>query len=66
MKAAAKVWCNFLESGTDTVKGNVHNDSSMIGSGVRRKFLWGEEIFSDLWWSFVFGVRCLWRHNLIS
>jgi len=20
--------------------------------------------FSGIWWSFVFGVRCLWRHNL--
>jgi len=22
--------------------------------------------FCGLWWSFVFGVRCLWRHNLKS
>ena len=22
--------------------------------------------FSGIWWSFVFGVRCLWRHNLMS
>jgi len=28
-------------------------------SGVGRKFS-----FSGIWWSFVFGVRCLWRHNL--
>jgi len=20
--------------------------------------------FSGIWWSFIFGVRCLWRHNL--
>jgi len=20
--------------------------------------------FSGVWWSFLFGVRCLWRHNL--
>jgi len=20
--------------------------------------------FSGIWWSLVFGVRCLWRHNL--
>jgi len=23
---------------------------------------WGS--ISGTWWSFVFGVRCLWRHNL--
>jgi len=34
-------------------------------SGVRRKFSWGVS-FSGIWWSFVFGVRCLWRHNLTS
>jgi len=22
--------------------------------------------FSGVWWSFLFGVRCLWRHNLTS
>jgi len=22
--------------------------------------------FRVIWWSFVFGVRCLWRHNLTS
>jgi len=22
--------------------------------------------FSGIWWSFVFGVRCLWRHNWTS
>jgi len=22
--------------------------------------------FSSIWWSFVFGVCCLWRHNLMS
>jgi len=22
--------------------------------------------FSGIWWSFVFGVRSLWRHNLMS
>jgi len=30
---------------------------------VRRKFSWGVS-FSGLWWSFVFDVRCLWRHDL--
>ena len=35
-------------------------------SGVRRKFSWGEFWFRVIWWSFVFGVRCLWRHNLTS
>jgi len=30
-------------------------------SGVRRKFSWGVS-FSGIRWSFVFGVRCLWRH----
>ena len=34
-------------------------------SGVRRKFSWGGS-FSGIWWSFVFGVCCLWRHNLTS
>jgi len=34
-------------------------------SGVRRKFSWGVS-FSGRWWSFVFGVCCLWRHNLTS
>jgi len=35
-------------------------------SGVRRNFLlWGVS-FSAIWWSFVFGVRSLWRHNLTS
>jgi len=33
-------------------------------SGVRRKFSWGVS-FSGIWWSFIFGVRCLWRHNLM-
>ena len=33
--------------------------------GVRRKFSRGVSI-SGIWWSFVFGVRCLWRHNLTS
>jgi len=31
--------------------------------GVRRKFSWGVS-FSGIWRSFVFSVRCLWRHNL--
>jgi len=26
----------------------------------------GEVSFSGIWWSFAFGVRCLWRHNLTS
>jgi len=34
-------------------------------SGVRRKFSWGGS-FSGIWWSFLFAVRCLWRHNLTS
>ena len=36
-------------------------------SGVRRKFSRGVS-FCGVWWSFqfVFGVRCLWRHNLTS
>ena len=28
-------------------------------------YSWGG-LFSGIWWSFVFGVRCLWRHNLTS
>ena len=35
------------------------------GSGVSRKFSWVGS-FSGIWWSFVFGVRYLWRHNLTS
>jgi len=27
-------------------------------------FLGGRGSFSGRWWSFVFDVRCLWRHNL--
>ena len=34
-------------------------------SGVRRKCSWGFSI-SGIWWSFVFGARCLWRHNHVS
>jgi len=34
-------------------------------SGARRKFSWGVS-FSGRWWSFVFGVRCLWRNNLTT
>ena len=37
----------------------------VLNSGVRRKFSWGVS-FSGIWWLFVFGVRCLWRHNLTS
>jgi len=36
-----------------------------VTSGVRRKFSWGES-FRVVWWSFAFGVRCLWRYNLTS
>jgi len=32
--------------------------------GVRRKFSRGGVSFSGMWWSFVLGVGCLWRHNL--
>jgi len=32
-------------------------------SGVRRKLSLGGS-FNGRWWSFVFGVRCLWRHHL--
>jgi len=34
-------------------------------SGVRKKLSCGGS-FSGIWWSFVFGVRCLWHHNLMS
>jgi len=30
------------------------------------KIFMGIVSFSGMWWSFVFGVRCLWRHNLTS
>jgi len=36
-----------------------------VASGVRRKFSWGVS-FSGIWWSFVFAVRCLWRHKMTS
>ena len=35
-------------------------------SGVHRKFSWGGVLCNGTWWSFVFGVRFLWRHNLTS
>jgi len=34
-------------------------------SGVRRKFSWGVS-FNGIWWSFLFAVRCLWRHKMTS
>jgi len=34
-------------------------------SGVHRKFSWGVSC-SGICWSFVFGMCCLWRHNLTS
>jgi len=41
------------------------NNNKLISSGVRRNFSWGVS-FCGIWWSFVFGVRCFWRHNLTS
>ena len=35
-------------------------------SGVRRKFSLGGSWFRIIWWLFVFGVWCLWHHNLTS
>jgi len=35
----------------------------VVLSGVRRKCSW-EVWFRVIWWSFAFGVRCLWRQNL--
>jgi len=35
-------------------------------SGVRRKFSCGGVLLSGIWSSFVFGVRCMWRHILTS
>ena len=37
-----------------------------LSSGVRRKFSWGGGLVQGHRWQFVFGVRCLWRHNLTS
>ena len=31
-----------------------------------QKIFMGRASFNGRWWSFVFGVRCLWRHNLTS
>jgi len=36
-----------------------------LNSGACRNFSW-VVLFSGIWWSFVFGVRCLWCHNLAS
>jgi len=35
-------------------------------SVVRRKFSWGGGWLRVIWWPFVFGLRCLWRHSLTS
>ena len=43
-----------------------HPDFLFGYTGVRRKFSWGVVSISGIWWSFVFGVRSLWRHNLTS
>jgi len=43
-----------------------HQQSPGLTSGVRRKFSWVFFSFSGMWWSFAFGVRCLWRHNLTT
>jgi len=40
--------------------------NSLWTSGARRKFSRGRISFRVIWWSFVFGVRGLWRHNLTS
>jgi len=42
-----------------------YENAVSVTSGVRRKFSWGVW-FKVIWWLFVFGVRCLWRHNLTS
>ena len=39
------------------------NKLTSLSSVVRRKFSW-RGFISGIWWSFVFGVRSLWRHNL--
>jgi len=39
--------------------------SRVYASGVGRKFSWGFS-FNGRWWSFVFGVRSLWRHIHLS
>jgi len=31
-----------------------------------QKILMGGGWFKVIWWLFVFGVHCLWRHNLTS
>jgi len=50
------------------VRGPIRNTfagPAPLSSRVRKKFLWGVS-FRGIWWSFVFGVRCLWCHNLTS
>ena len=43
-----------------------HISNSWSSSGVRRNFSWWGFSFRGIWWSFVFAVCCLWRHNLTS
>ena len=42
--------------------------SPIVGNEQWRtqKIFMGGGWFRVVWWSFVFGVRCLWRHNLTS
>jgi len=52
---------SLLVIGTFSWRGRCVRLRQPLHSGVRRKFSWGVS-FSGIWWSFVFGMRCLWRH----
>jgi len=47
---------------------NVNNgyNNAYIYPMVYAENFHGGVSFSGIWWPFVFGVRCLWRHNLTS
>jgi len=40
--------------------------SVLVSQWRKQKIFMGGISLSGIWWSFVFGVRCLWRHNLTS
>jgi len=55
-KALTSLWWSFQTGCETTICGAVANTENFHG----------EISFSGIWWSVVFGVRCLWRHDLTS
>ena len=45
---------------------NSHAARGVTTQWRTQKFFMGFDCFRVIWWSFVFGVRCLCRHNLTS